>query len=62
MGKKILFVGLDVDDKAFHGCALIEDTGEVVAFKARPHLDGLVKKLSDLQQKFSEHSIQVCYE
>jgi hypothetical protein len=34
----------------------------VVAFKTRPHLDGLIKKLSDLQQKFSEHHIQVCYE
>ena len=62
MGKKILYIGLDVDDKAFHGCALIGDLGEVIAFKSRPHVDGLTKKLTELQQKFSEHQLQICYE
>jgi transposase len=62
MEKKILYVGLDVDDKAFHGCALIGDSGEVVEFKSRPHIDGLTKKLADFQSRFPSYLIKLCYE
>jgi len=60
--KEILYVGIDVDDNAFHGCAFFHKSGEVIEFKARPHLDGLVKKLSEIQEKHSSYEIHCCYE
>jgi len=59
---QILFVGLDVDDSAFHGCAFFKDTGEILEFKTRPHVDGLSKKLKELQGKFPQYEIRCCYE
>ena len=59
---EILFVGLDVDDNAFHGCALIASLGEIIEFKSRPHVDGLAKKLCELQSRFPTHTIKLCYE
>jgi hypothetical protein len=37
-----IYIGLDVDDKQYHGCALNLNTGEVLAFKCRPTLKGLI--------------------
>ena len=46
---QILFVRLDVDDSAFSGCAFFKNTCEILEFKTRPHIDGLSKKLKELQ-------------
>ncbi len=34
--EKIVYVGIDVDDKAFHGAGLSLETGEMVQFKCKP--------------------------
>ena len=41
--KQVIFVGLDIDDHAFHGGAFFKESGEVIEFKTRPHIDGLLK-------------------
>ena len=35
MEKKVIYVGLDVDDTQYHGSALDKDTGEVTTFQCR---------------------------
>ncbi|MGK5086618.1 IS110 family transposase [Bdellovibrionota bacterium FG-2] len=62
MSEKVLFIGLDVDDKAFHGAVLVSNLGELIEFKCRPHVDGLSKKLKELQARFPDHKIRICYE
>ena len=62
MSENILFVGLDVDDNAFHGSALQVGTGEVADFKIRPTLKGLIDKLTELKKKLSGSELRVCYE
>ena len=58
--KKILHVGIDVDDKAFHGAGFCEKTGEVLEFSCRPQVASLLKKLKTFQkQGFKLHT---CYE
>ncbi len=60
MKKNILHVGLDVDDKAFHGTAFYSKTGEIFEFSCRPNNACLLKKLQTLQKKgFKLHT---CYE
>jgi hypothetical protein len=36
--KKIIYVGIDVDDNAFHGAGLCFETGEMAQFKCKPEL------------------------
>lgn len=58
--KKIVYVGLDVDDTAFHGTGLVLETGEVFEFKCKPDHGVLRKKLKYL---FGDrYSIRLCYE
>ena len=58
--KKILHVGIDVDDKAFHGAGFCKKTGEVLEFSCRPQADSLLKKLKTFQKLgFKLHT---CYE
>jgi hypothetical protein len=45
MNKKIVHVGLDVDDTQYHGAALNKATGELFNFKCRPTLKGLLGQL-----------------
>ena len=45
MKQNIIYIGLDVDDTPYHGCALNKTTGEVVDFKCRPTLKGLLVQL-----------------
>ena len=33
MNKKLIHIGLDVDDTQYHGAALDKETGELVSFK-----------------------------
>jgi len=60
MKKPILYVGIDVDDNAFH-CHLIDDqTGEIFNFSCKPTSSALIKKL----YKFKDQGchLKVCYE
>lgn len=58
--KRILHVGLDVDDKAFHGAAFCRENGETTEFKSRPTFGALMQKLQQLQVKGFD--LKVCYE
>lgn len=58
--KKIVYVGLDVDDTAFHGMGLVLETGECFEFKCKPDHGVLRKKLDDLFK--DEYVIRLCYE
>jgi transposase len=62
MKQTIIYVGLDVDDTQYHGSALDKDTGEVIDFKCRPTLKGLLKQLEKLDQHFPGCTLQLCYE
>jgi transposase len=58
--KKIVYVGLDVDDTAFHGSGLVLETGEFYEFKCKPDNGVLRKKLNSL---FGDrYTIHLCYE
>ena len=46
MNQTIIHVGLDVDDTQYHGSALNKDTGEIIDFKCRPTLKGLLDPLT----------------
>ena len=43
MKQNIIHVGLDVDDTQYHGSAFNKETGEVIDFKCRPTLKGLLQ-------------------
>ncbi|MBI3554806.1 MAG: IS110 family transposase [Deltaproteobacteria bacterium] len=59
MEKNITFVGLEVDDNAFHAALVNAQTGEIDEFKCRPQLAALVKRL----QGFAETTeLRICYE
>jgi transposase len=62
MSGNVLFIGLDVDDKSFHGCALAADGKQSREFKLRPTTASLTKKLLDLKREFGVAEIRVCYE
>lgn len=62
MNQNILHVGLDVDDTQYHGSAFNQQTGEVIDFKCRPTLKGLLTQLDKLQRHFQGCSIRLCYE
>jgi len=55
-------VGLDVDDTQYHGSALDKHTGEVIDFKCRPTLKGLLSQLEKLGQHFPGCTLKLCYE
>jgi transposase len=58
--KKVLHVGLDVDDKSFHIGAFCSDTGEVFELTSRPTQGDLINKLEKFQNQNFE--IKLCYE
>jgi len=58
--KKIIYVGLDVDDTAFHGMGLDLETGECFEFKCKPDHGVLYKKLKELFK--NQYTIKLCYE
>lgn len=62
MNQNILHVGLDVDDTQYHGSAFNRNTGEVIDFRCRPKLKGLLTQLDKLQRHFQGCSIRLCYE
>ncbi|MBY0472136.1 IS110 family transposase [bacterium] len=60
--KKIMHLGIDVDDNAFHGCGLFESGGkeQMLEFKTKPSIGSLMQKLGNLQKE--GFSLKVCYE
>lgn len=59
MEKTITFVGLEVDDNAFHAALIDAQTGEVTEFKCRPQLAALVKRLETFT---ATSELRICYE
>ena len=51
MKKKVLHVGLDVDDKSFHIGAFCKETGETFELSTRPHAGNLMKKFENFTDK-----------
>jgi len=62
MKQKILYVGLDVDDTEYHGSAFNKETGELLNFRCRPTLKGLLNQLVSLRKRFPRYSIRLVYE
>jgi transposase len=62
MNSTVIHVGLDVDDTHYHGSALNQHTGEVVDFKCRPTLKGLLSQLDKLGRHFPGCTFKLCYE
>ena len=52
MKRTIIYVGLDVDDTHYHGAALDKDSGEIIDFKWRPTLKGLLGQLDTISRYF----------
>lgn len=55
---RIIYVGLDVDDQAFHGCVVAAD--EVTEFKTKSSAADLIETLEKFKK--ADHKIKVCYE
>jgi transposase len=58
--EEVLFIGLDVDDKKYHGFAISPLTGEFHDFQCAPNVESLRKKLKSLSTK--SEGIKICYE
>ncbi len=57
MNKNVIYIGLDVDDTQYHGSALNTETGEVISFKCRPSLKGLLGQLDRFRKLLSRRGI-----
>ncbi len=55
----ILFVGIDVDDKSFHGCGVLLGAGYEKEFKVSPTTAALTKKLLDWKREFGASEVRV---
>lgn len=62
MNKNLIYIGVDVDDTQYHGAAFDRETGELVSFKCRPTLKGLISHLEKMKKYFSVESLKLCYE
>ncbi|MFH1356940.1 MAG: IS110 family transposase [bacterium] len=60
MNRSINFIGVDVDDKSFHGYVVNNATKTGKAFVCRPTAAQLIKKLNEF--KGSNVELKVCYE
>lgn len=60
MTKKVLHIGLDVDDKSFHIGAFCKETGEIFEMTSKPNIGNLMRKL----ERFKEQGfdLKLCYE
>ena len=59
MKKRIVHIGLDVDDNSFHIGAFCKDTREVFEMRSKPNLGGLQKKLEKICENYD---LRLCYE
>ncbi len=62
MSDKIIYVGVDVDDNSFTGAAFVQNSGELLEFKARPTAAALDKKIREIAAKYPSYSLKICYE
>ena len=62
MKQNIIHIGLDVDNTQYHGSAFNKKTGEVIDFKNRPTLKGLLQQLDRMARHFEGYKIKLCYE
>ena len=62
MNQNVVYVGIDVDDVSYHGSALDWHTGEVLDFRCRPTLKGLVGQLAKVSEYFGGARLKLCYE
>ncbi len=58
--RTILFVGLDVDDKAFHGTIINSKTGEIHYLKTNPNKEKLIERLLKFHSRIEDY--RICYE
>jgi hypothetical protein len=49
MKQKIVYIGLDVDGMQYHGSALDKESGELLNFRCRPTLKGLLGHLAKIR-------------
>ena len=59
---RIMHIGLDVDDNAFHGCGIFEQNGteQTIEFKVKPNIGSLMQKLGNFRKEGID--LKVCYE
>ena len=62
MNQNVIYVGIDVDDERYHGSALDKRMGEVLDFRARATLKGLVQQLEKVRAYFGGVELKLCYE
>jgi hypothetical protein len=62
MKQKIVYIGLDVDDTQYHGSAFNKETGEILSFRCRPTLKGLLGQLVKVRKHFPRQVIKLAYE
>ena len=62
MNQNVVYVGIDVDDVSYHASALDRRTGEVLEFRCRPTLKGLVGQLEKARKNFGDAQLKLCYE
>lgn len=60
MNEQILFLGVDVDDKAFHAHGRFSNGEREVEFKCKPRASALVQKLKEFREK--GYQVKTCYE
>lgn len=58
--QNIFFIGVDVDDKNFHGCGLNKVTGEIREFCCKPTAAHLATRLREFATDGTD--VKVCYE
>ncbi len=61
MKQNIMHITRDVDDTRYHGSALNTDTVEVVEFKFRPTLKGLLQHMDRTARHFKELKFELCF-
>jgi hypothetical protein len=62
MNQNVIYIGIDVGDERYHGCALDKSTGEMLDFRCRSTLNGLVRQLNKVQDYFCDVELRLCYE
>jgi transposase len=62
MKQKIVYIGLDVDDTQYHRSALNKESSELLSFRCRPALKGLLEQLAKVRKHFPRYTLKVAYE
>src|SRR4051812_42776189 len=60
MNTEILYIGVDVDDKAFHAHCISKATGEQNSFSCKPTLSALLDQLQ--KRSANKEDFRICYE